>query len=111
MINNLYWGSIDISIFIILIIVNIVAFRKLKNRELGCIIILILVLLYGIILPVISQVVEISRVVEINGVDDSFTLLYTYLRYPIYWFLGFIQLIMIVIFNNSPKNHSKDGKL
>lgn len=103
MVNNLYLGCIDLLILSILIIVNIVIYLKFRNKEFGCIVILGIALLYIIILPLISQIIEVWRVVDIdiNGADDSFTLLYTYLRFPIYWILGFIQLLILAIFYKS----------
>lgn len=101
MVNNLYWGYIDSSILLILIVVNTITYLKIRNKELGCVAVLGIALLYAIVLPLISQIVEVRRVVAINGKDDSFTLLYTYFRFPIYWLLGFIQFLILAIFYKS----------
>lgn len=105
MVNNIYWGCIDTFILVILIIINTIAYLKFKNKELGCVVVLAITLLYAVVLPLISQIIEIRHVVAINGVDDSFTLLYTYLRFPIYWLLGFIQFLIITIFYKSKKRN------
>lgn len=98
MVNNLYWGSIDTLMLLIIIAVNVIIYFKSRTKKLGCLVVLMIALLYVIVLPLTSQIVEIRRVVAVNGVDDSFTLLYTYSRFPIYWSLGFIQLIILVMF-------------
>lgn len=106
MVNNLYWGNIDAFILLILIVANTIAYFKFRDKKLGCIATFGIIVLYIIILPLLSQGFEIRRVVSVNGTDDSFTLLYTYLRFPLYWILGIIQLIIITIFFRPNKSNN-----
>lgn len=41
--------------------------------------------------------IEINNVVAKNGIDDSFTLLYTLFKIPIWWLIGMILLFFISI--------------
>lgn len=108
--NYFLFGKIDIIILLILIAINTIVFLKFQGTKLNCIVTIGIVILYGLILPIISQGFEVSRVVAINGIDDSFTLLYTFLRFPIYWFLGVIQLVLIAIsFKSNKAGESKDS--
>ncbi len=69
-----------------------VKFRKvLISEKVGC---LVGGLLFGFILPLISQFIEIKRVQSTIGIIDNFEVLYTYLRFPTYWFLWIIQLMV-----------------
>lgn len=63
------------------------------------------VLLFGFLLPFISQVIEVQRVKMTIGIIDSFEVLYTYLRYPTYWSLGIIQVV--ISYNLKPVNEYK----
>lgn len=47
--------------------------------------------------------IEIQLAVNKFGIDDSFTLLYTYLKIPIWWFLGVIVISYGSFINNRKK--------
>lgn len=48
-----------------------------------------------IVLPLISQFEEIQRVTNPEPAVDAFELLYTYLKFPFYWTVGFIQVLIL----------------
>ncbi len=91
---NLIFGYFDWILLTIIIIVNIYYWRKLKPLK-GCLKVFSLIILFGLILPFFSMVVEIQ--LYSSPEDDSFNLLYTYFRFPAYWTIGIIQLIIIFI--------------
>lgn len=53
---------------------------------------------FGFLLPVISITAEF-KVVELQKgpMDDIFTMAYTYLRFPLYWTLYFLQTFFLGI--------------
>jgi len=52
---------------------------------------LFITILFGLILPFISQGIAVAKVLRAREIMDNFTLLYTYIKYPIYWFIGVLQ--------------------
>lgn len=50
-----------------------------------------------VFIPYLSIQIEINNVVVKNGIDDSFTLLYTLFKIPIWWLIGMILLFFISI--------------
>lgn len=96
----------DITMLIMLII----AFTYFTNERLHLvdkiIIRLIKIILIFIVIPLISVGIEIDLAVNKNGIDDSFTLLYKYLKIPIWWIIG-----LFLILYGSNINYYKRKKL
>lgn len=84
-------GYFDYAIIIILIFLNI---KFWKRDVVGCLAILAGIFLFGLVLPIVSMLVEINRVERTIGIIDSFEVLYTYLRFPTYWIIGTIQAVV-----------------
>jgi hypothetical protein len=80
-------GYFDCIIIVILVLLNIYFCKKSLTTTVGCV---ISGVLFGFILPAISMKIEIDR---INAMD-AYELLYTYFRFPLYWIMGTIQLII-----------------
>ncbi|WP_053989854.1 hypothetical protein [Mangrovimonas sp. TPBH4] len=99
-------GYLDYIIFGFLIFLNILFWKKEIGEGKGCILTIIVGILFGLLLPTISSFFEIQRVKTIVGNPDSTELLYTYFIYPIYWGIGIIQTIVIGI-KMSLKNTDK----
>jgi hypothetical protein len=58
------------------------------------------ILVFGVLFPIVLPLVSIQIEFEINRQKnnesfDSFTMLYTYLRFPFYWLLLIIQYIVL----------------
>ena len=87
-------GYFDYAVIGILIFLNIIFWKKEFTGKIGC---LIGGLLFGFLIPAISMFIEIDRVEKTIGIIDSFEVLYTYLRFPTYWTIGIVQLIVIGI--------------
>lgn len=81
-------GYFDYIVIGILIIINIKFWKKEINRKIGCIVGLI----FGIVLPIISQGIEIQRVKMTIGIMDNYEILYTFFKFPIYWIIVMVQL-------------------
>jgi len=89
-------GYFDYLIIGILIFLNIKFWEKNFNFKEGC---LISIGLFGFILPIISIIIELQRVKLNGGWMDGFEVIYTFLRFPTYWIIGFLQLIILKIKN------------
>ena len=48
-------------------------------------------------MPLISQIIEIQRVKLTIGIMDNFEVLYTFLKFPIYWIIAIVQAVIIGI--------------
>lgn len=76
----------------ILVLVNFLIWPKKIPTNYGC---LIGGFIFGLILPIISQKIEIDIIASEREILDNFTLLYTFLKFPFYWILGGIQMAII----------------
>ena len=86
-------GYFDWIIIFVLIFLNI-KFRNSDKYIPGCLILPV----FGLVLPILSITIEF----QINGpkkgeIFDSFTMLYTYFRFPLYWILCIIQYIILKV--------------
>ena len=100
---NLYTGVFDYAIFGILIIVNVLFWKRTFAIKTGCIVGLII---FGLILPSISAVVEINNYQDFSEgkpFSDKFEILYTLYRFPIYWSVGILQIVLLAIKNRELK--------
>ncbi|MDT0622976.1 hypothetical protein, partial [Croceitalea vernalis] len=84
-------GYVDYLIIAILIFLNIKYWKINFKKKVGC---LLVSLLFGFVLPFISMIIELQIVGEWM---DSFEVVYTFLRFPTYWVIGIIQMIIIGI--------------
>ncbi len=95
-------GYFDYVIFGLLIILNIKYWKSSIEKKVGC---FTGGLVFGFFLPFISMLVELQIVGEWM---DSFEVVYTYLRFPTYWIIGIIQIIIIGIKLSIKPNEEKE---
>ena len=96
-------GYFDYLIIGILIYLNIKYWKTNFKTNKGC---LLGGLLFGFFIPFISMIIELQIVGEWM---DSFEVVYTFLRFPTYWIIGIIQMVIIGIklsYNN--ENEQKE---
>ena len=77
--------------------------RNMKTKS-GC---LLVIIVFGLILPLLSIVVEIKNYKEYTmdkPFSDSLEMVYTLCRFPIYWVVGILQLSLIGIKNRLRNN-------
>lgn len=99
-------GYFDYIIIGILIILNIKFWKKEINGKIGC---LVGGLLFGFFLPFVSMIVELQIVGEWM---DSFEVAYTFLRFPTYWIIGIIQIIIVGIkLSIKPDEENKTNRI
>ena len=105
--NPMYVGYFDYAVLILLVGANVGFVKLLRFRSLGCLPLLALILLYGFVLPFLSQSAELERTRRPPGVMvDNFELLYTYFRFPLYWALFVLQSGFLIILNSRKKEAS-----
>lgn len=96
---------VDITTFVILVVLNIIFWKKLKP---SCLVSGALFLMFGIILPLMSSEREVGRNVAINGpAMDNFELMYTFSIFPVYWLIMGIQIMILI----SKGTDEKSGNL
>lgn len=83
----------DIAVIGVLVLINLLIWNKKIPNNLGC---LIGGIIFGLILPIISQKIEVNNVASVREVLDNFTLLYTFFKFPFYWIIGGIQMAVIL---------------
>lgn len=90
----LLYGAFDIIVIISLMLINLILWKIRINQNIGC---LISGVLFGLILPIISMGFEIDKVTARGEIIDNFEVLYTYFRFPVYWLIGIIQLVILSV--------------
>ncbi|PXY01483.1 hypothetical protein DF185_08340 [Marinifilum breve] len=85
-------GYFDIIILGLLIVFNILFWKKRINGKIGC---LIIGVLFGVAFPYFSMKIELIRAKSEYEMIDGFNLLYTTLRFPMYWLIGILQSILV----------------
>lgn len=97
-------GYFDYLIIAVLIFLNIKYWKSNFEQKIGCLLVL---LLFGFVLPFISMIIELQIVGEWM---DSFEVIYTFLRFPTYWVIGIIQMIIIGIRLSRKPDEENDTK-
>ncbi|MEM6765850.1 MAG: hypothetical protein AAF824_07290 [Bacteroidota bacterium] len=87
------FSAFDLVIILILVVLNLVFLKTKNSKAFGWII----TFLFLIGLPYLSQRLEVNRVYRTEETVDSFNLFYTYFKYPFYWVVGILQLIIFWI--------------
>ncbi|WP_111669895.1 hypothetical protein [Algoriphagus litoralis] len=107
------FGYFDFLLIGLLIFLNIKFWKKQLDGNIGCFLVFFL---FGILIPLVSQIIEVHRISISTGIIDSFEILYTFLRFPIYWLIGILQTILISlkkqeVINKSFLNDLKKAEL
>lgn len=85
-------GCFDYTAFIVLIILNIIFWKKDIS---SCLAYSIIILLFGVIFPVVSSFIDIRIYTSDKKNVDNFELLHNYLKFPLYWGIGLLQLLIL----------------
>ena len=96
----LLFNYYDFLILIILIIIPIILNKKRPNLINKKLAIVFKVLFLFVFIPYLSVQIEINNAVAKNGIDDSFTLLYTLFKIPIWWFIGIVILFYMSVLDS-----------
>ena len=68
----------------------------------------IIALLFMIVIPILSNMIEIDNVNRINGIVDSFNLLYTFLKIPLWWLIGLVNIFTLRFFLRKIKESNSE---
>jgi len=91
---DLHLSTYDYIVLTVLLLLNLIFWKVRIKGRIGC---LIPVILFGIILPGISMSIEVNHFMDgkdANNVED-FELLYIYSRFPLYWSVGALQILLL----------------
>jgi len=85
----------DILLVLILIFINIFLYKTNLVRKIDWKLKLLLFIILFIVIPIISVNKEVSNVYKKFITVDEFNLLYIYLKFPIWWLIACIQILII----------------
>ncbi|PKL79734.1 MAG: hypothetical protein CVV25_07005 [Ignavibacteriae bacterium HGW-Ignavibacteriae-4] len=88
----------DLSILLLIISLDISILSKKRKVKLSNLTIMLFAIFFLFILPYLSTELESHLVHSRNEVVDGFNLLYLWLKWPIYWLVGAIELIFLISF-------------
>lgn len=85
------------SDFAILIVFNILIFFFMKKKllKINKSFKIAFILLFLLLFPFISNIIEVRNVRNKFEIVDGFNLLYTFLKIPIWWILGIMNFLLI----------------
>jgi hypothetical protein len=88
-------GTFDIVLIATILVLNIVFRKWIMQQKIGC---LAIIVLFGLILPLGSMMMEANRILAARKVcetHDVSELLYLFIKFKLYWIIGIIQVIAI----------------
>lgn len=98
-------GHYDYYILGVILLLNgVIWFTKIEFTWKGFI---PLVVLFVLVLPYYSILLERQKVFQENEIVDGFNLIYLIFRWPIYLVIGFIQISLLMIRNRYLNNTTK----
>jgi len=97
-------GYFDFAVIGILALANILIWKNREKVNISCLGILVSGAILGLILPIISQKIEIDRAIQGEDIIDNFTLLYTYFKFSVYWIICLLQIATITIMEKIGKS-------
>ena|GEM_PF-5571463 len=105
-------GFFGFFILIITMILDFWLYYDKRVKKLNFIILAGWLVSFGFVFPLIAAQIEELSVIKENEIIDSYEMLYTILYFPIYWGLGIIELIALLLLFRSKKAIKKhDMKL
>jgi lipoprotein signal peptidase len=99
---NHYFGYFDI-VFWVLILLSIFALYKSKRRIHTGLIIGITLIIFGLVGPIASAIIETKIVHDLYDTVDAFNLLYLYFRFPVWWVIGIILSVLLLVIQKKKK--------
>jgi hypothetical protein len=100
-------GIFDFLVIALIIITNFYLQQTRTEISFNFPWVMLFFMLFSFILPIISSMIEIAIVTKKFDMVDGFNLLYVYFRWPIYWIIGIIEIIMLNIFRKSHESETE----
>ncbi len=91
----------DFSILILVIVFNLSLILKKRKITISNLNIILFVISFLFILPYLSTEFESHLVHSRNEVVDGFILFYLWLKWPIYWLVGAIELVFLFLYKQN----------
>ena len=88
----LVFGYFDWLVLVILFIFNYYKWHSFPTLKRD-VFLATLLILFGFSLPVVSMFLELK--IKSNHSGDVSNLFYTYFKFPVYWLIGIVQIVMI----------------
>lgn len=89
------FGTFDFVILAIIVLFNFGVWKYKIIRKRNWILYLIVIFCCGFIIPFFSIGFEIDQATKDQEIIDSFTLLYTYFRFPTWWLIGCLEILIL----------------
>jgi hypothetical protein len=96
-------GTFDFYVLALMLIFNFGVWKYKIIKKCNWIVNLVAFLLFGLLVPVLSMYFEIQKVTKDVEIVDNFTLLYTYFRFPTWWFIGILEMSCLKFILNKTK--------
>lgn len=91
------FGVFDSCVLLLIFIFNYGIWKYKIIKKCNWKIYLVAFLFFGGVIPILSVDFEIQKATSKTENVDSFNLLYTYFRFPIWWFIGILELVFIYL--------------
>jgi hypothetical protein len=93
-----FFGFFDIAVLVVLLLLNRWAWPW-RVRARRWLFLVLALPLFGLVLPILSMAIESHRYMQEDAgvVVDAFETAYTLFRFPEYWALGIIQLLVVFL--------------
>lgn len=91
----MFFGVFDCLTLATILIFSFTAWKYKIIIKCNWIFYLIAFLLFGVVIPVISIHYEVRTALKDQPFADNFTLLYTFFRFPLWWLIGFLEVLWL----------------
>ena len=85
----------DITFLILALAINIYIFRNRKNIKINRFTKISIFLLFFILIPYLSNTIEIKNIYKKFTIVDGFNLWYLIFKYPVWWSIGIIEILFL----------------
>lgn len=92
---SVFFGKFDFFVLFLILIFNLFYYYNIRIIKLHTSIYILFFIIIILIIPYVSGVIEARNAVKLNGIVDGFNLVYCFFRFPIWWLIGFGELIII----------------
>lgn len=89
------FGLFDYIVLLIIVIFSYTAWKYKVIIKCNRMFYLVAFLLFGITIPVFSIHYEVQKAIKDQPFADSFTFLYTFFRFPVWWLIGLLEVLWL----------------
>lgn len=85
----------DLSFFFIILVINIYIFKRKSNIRINRFVKIIVFILFFILIPYVSNIIETRNIYKKFTIVDSFNLWYLLFKYPVWWTIGVLEILFL----------------